>query len=570
MVDIINSPRESEAAVKQVASDIRFMNRLRSFVQALFFIIFTVLFFRVSYPLADDVTRNLFFNLDPLVLFGLALSGSAILSGFLLSAATVALTVLFGRVFCGWVCPMGTLFDWSAHAFSAGKPKPPFGKGPFASVKYYILGFFILGSLFGLTFVFFLDPLVFLFRVFTLNIYPAIIFVANGALNYLRSSAASLGFTQLSMLSYQQPAFVFALFSLLMFLTVIGLIYMERRFWCRNLCPLGALLSLLSRFSLWGRRVNDSCITCSKCAQVCPMNAIGEDFHTTSAHECIQCERCSAVCPTAAISFGFHAPGEQRYTHSPSRRGMIAASAGGMLAAFAAGASVSRQTTRSSLIRPPGARVEQDFLDTCLRCGECMKSCPTHGLQPAVSQAGFEGFFTPVLVPRIGGCEEKCNNCGKICPTGAIRNLPLEEKQYAVIGNAVIERTRCIAWEQGKLCLVCDEACPYDAIEFHMITNEKGTIQRPFVIEDKCVGCGQCEHACPVQGKAAIFVTPLNEVRKNSGSYITEKVRRLRRVKDEGIDFYKETGTPLEASPTPSPALPDSDAEEELPPGFIQ
>jgi MauM/NapG family ferredoxin protein len=372
------------------------------------------------------------------------------------------------------------------------------------------------------------------------------------------------------MLSYQQPAFVFALFSLLMFLAVIGLIYVERRFWCRNLCPLGALLSLVSRFSVWGRRVSDACITCSKCAQVCPMNAIGEDFHTTSAHECIQCVRCAAVCPTAAISFGFHTPGVQRYAHSPSRRALFAAAAGGVLAAVAAKASVSRQTTHEKLIRPPGARVEEDFLDSCLRCGECMKACPTHGLQPAVSQAGFEGFFTPVLVSRIGGCEDKCNLCGRVCPTGAIRSLPLEEKRYAVIGNAVINRSLCIAWEQGKLCLICDEACPYDSIEFRMVADEKGTIQRPFVIEDKCIGCGQCEHACPTKGDAAIYVTPINEVRKNSGSYINEKMRRLRELKDEGIDFFQETGTPRGISPKQLPAPPDSTAGEELPPGFIR
>ena len=204
-----------------------------------------------------------------------------------------------------------------------------------------------------------------------------------------------------------------------------------------------------------------------------------------------------------------------------------------------------------------------------------MKACPTHGLQPAVLQAGFEGFYTPVLMSRVGGCEDKCNLCGKICPTGAIRNLPLLEKQYAVMGNATIERNLCIAWEQGKLCLICDEICPYDAVEFRMVTDEKCTIQRPYVIEDKCVGCGMCEKACPVKGKAAIFVTPINEVRKNSGSYITEKVKRLRTVKDDNVDYYKEIRVESgEKVPQPAPSAPsapaDSMPENELPPGFIK
>jgi MauM/NapG family ferredoxin protein len=278
-----------------------------------------------------------------------------------------------------------------------------------------------------------------------------------------------------------------------------------------------------------------------------------------------------------AISFGFHAPGEQQYVVNPSRRGIMLAAAGGMLAASAAGSSVVRHTVPLKRLRPPGAMIEGDFLDTCLRCGECMKACPTHGLQPAITQAGFEGFFTPVLIPRIGGCEEKCNNCGQVCPTGAIRKLPLEEKQYAIMGNATIEKNYCIAWEQGKLCLVCDEICPYDAIEFRMVTDEKGTIQRPFVLEDKCVGCGQCEHACPVIGRAAIYVTPINEVRKNEGSYITERVKELRKVKDEGVDFYREMGDGSGQSAPTGPEKPASTAPvdttlggDELPPGFIQ
>ncbi len=185
-------------------------------------------------------------------------------------------------------------------------------------------------------------------------------------------------------------------------------------------------------------------------------------------------------------------------------------------------------------------------------------------------------MFTPVLTPRIGGCEERCNLCGVVCPTGAIRQLPLEEKQYAVIGNAVIERTRCIAWEQGKVCLICDEVCPYDAIEFRMVTDEKCTLQRPFVTEDKCVGCGQCEKGCPVNGPAAIHVTPINEVRKNEGSYITEKVKELREQykSDDQKDFFKEydtrDGETQSGESAPMPWEKNNDTKDDLPPGFIE
>jgi len=164
-----------------------------------------------------------------------------------------------------------------------------------------------------------------------------------------------------------------------------------------------------------------------------------------------------------------------------------------------------------------------------------------------------------------------CGTCVAICPTGAIRKLTLEEKQYAVIGNATINRNICIAWEQFKVCLICDEVCPYDAVEFKMVTDEKGTLQRPFVIEDKCVGCGQCESACPVKGPAAIYVTPVNEVRKNSGSYITEKVKGLREVDDETIDFYQEQGVSSEgkANVLESGQIPDEYEDDKPPPGLL-
>jgi len=382
------------------------------------------------------------------------------------------------------------------------------------------------------------------------------------------------GWYGLSMMSIEQPVFVLDIASLLIFAIVIGLIALERRFWCRNLCPLGALLAVFSRFSIRGRRVSEACISCSRCARECPMNAISEDFTDTAKRECIQCETCVRVCPVDAVSFGSVAA-DDGIAYNPERRGMIAAGVGGLVTGLAAASSANTVTTERALLRPPGAMIEKDFLDSCLRCGECMKVCPSNALQPAVFQSGFEGLFTPVLTPRIGACEEQCNLCGQVCPTGAVRKLSLEEKQYATIGNATIERTLCIAWEQGKVCLICDEVCPYDAVEFRLVEDEKGAVKRPFVIEDKCVGCGQCEKGCPVNGPAAIRVTPLNEVRKNSGSYITEKVRKLREVdEDDQADFSKELGG-QPSQPEMYDTQPESEESfdddfDDLPSGFSQ
>jgi len=549
--------------------------KLRPVVQILFLFFFLSIFLKLSYPLRDHIGENFFFNLDPLIVLALALSGSAILMTLFASVITVIASVVFGRVFCGWLCPLGSIYDLFAHILPKRKTQPAEGKGPYKNYKYYLLAFILASAVFGFSAALFFDPLVFLYRIFTFNVFPSVVLLINITMDIIRPLALKMGMMNLYMFSLEQPVFnVFGFVNLVLFLAVVGLIVVERRFWCRNLCPLGAMLSLMSRFSLWGRHVSSDCIHCSKCTRECPMNSIAEGHEDTSMRECIQCQRCETVCPTNAITFGFGSPTEQRFEVNPSRRSIIFSAVGGIVTALSAGTSRATKTTSETLLRPPGSLEEKDFLDACLRCGECMKVCPTNALQPAKLEAGIEGMFTPKLTPRVGGCEEQCNLCGQVCPTGAIRKLPVEEKQYAVIGNATIDRKLCIAWEQLKVCLICDEVCPFDAIEFKMVKDEKGTLQRPFVTEDKCVGCGQCEFGCPVKGEAAIRVLPVNEVRKNDGSYITERVKQLREVNDEGVEFYdeyeEESGTSGGAKPSMPWEQQGSDDGGDLPPGFVE
>jgi formate hydrogenlyase subunit 6/NADH:ubiquinone oxidoreductase subunit I len=158
-----------------------------------------------------------------------------------------------------------------------------------------------------------------------------------------------------------------------------------------------------------------------------------------------------------------------------------------------------------------------------------MKVCLTNGLQPATDEAGFMGVWTPILVPRKGPCERHCNMCGQVCPTQAIRSLSLDEKSYARLGQAQVDRPRCLEWGHGKACLVCDEVCPYGAIS---VGESPQQGRRGPVVDSKvCVGCGVCEKHCPVQGEAAIRVSIREEERLLKGSYITaEKTRARQRV----------------------------------------
>jgi ferredoxin len=208
-----------------------------------------------------------------------------------------------------------------------------------------------------------------------------------------------------------------------------------------------------------------------------------------------------------------------------------------------------------------------------------MKVCKTNTIQPADFEIGPEGLWTPHLVMRRAPCEKECNMCGHVCPTQAIRALPLEEKKFVKIGTAVIDRHRCIAWEQEKLCLICAEICPFNAVETRIVDNFRGMFKRPFVLEDKCTGCGYCEKACPLFGRGAIEVYSIGEERRRTGSYITESKKKLREVRDMHEAQYSadQMGSGGEAAPlSPARSGPTSPPKktpapsEGLPKGFTE
>jgi ferredoxin len=255
--------------------------------------------------------------------------------------------------------------------------------------------------------------------------------------------------------------------------------------------------------------------------------------------ECLQCRTCVEVCPHDAIRFPIAnqtIPGGEYARFNLTRRGFLSSLAGGLGAGFLVRATpATALQEKRQLIRPPGALPEPDFIRTCVRCGECMKSCVTNTLQPCVSDAGLEGLWTPKMALRFAACEQNCNVCGKVCPTQAIRSLPLDEKSHAKVGTAILKKESCLVWAQDRLCLICDEICPYNAIVFRTIDGYR----RPIVIPSHCNGCGFCETRCPVQGESAIVVVPHGEIRLKTGSYVTEAKRlQLDFTPDPGDDRF--------------------------------
>lgn len=527
------------------------MIRFRRFVQVFSLTLFLLFLALASFSGVSAAFPDIFLQMDPFLMLASAIAGRVLLSGLLPAGIVLVLGPLLGRVFCGYVCPMGTTLDGTDALFGPPKKKNYFSETLFRT-KYLVLVLMLGSALAGVSYIFFASPLSLATRVWGLVIYPAVAFLAGLFLDLIRPlgdlpGLDALTFAQIRTIRFDTQFFVF-----FFFLCIAGLAAFSPRFWCRYLCPSGALLAFVSRSPLIRRRVSDQCNQCGKCIRKCPMSAIEENAPVNTFHsECIVCRTCEAVCPEKAVSFG-RVMDKTPTRFSPARRHLVSAGVIGAGTAVIGLTSLSSlygkpgdgQVGTPGLIRPPGALNETEFLARCVRCGECMAACPTNTLQPIWFKAGFPALFSPAVTPRRGFCDPQCHECARVCPTRAMQHLNERDRIWAKTGTARIIREKCLAWEYQKSCMVCDEVCPYDAIEF--VKEKGGRIPVPHILEHKCAGCGYCEHFCPVRNQAAVVITPMDALRLTRGSYETE-------ARAKGFDLrLKPPGEPVpDASPYP-------------------
>ena len=552
--------------------------RLQRLIQALSLALFLTLLWLTAFPLTQTlIPVDLFLRLDPLAGTLIPLAARAWISNFIPALALLFAALAVGRIFCGYICPMGTTLDM-ARSLSAPRKGPrsfPYLPPALKHLNYLILIVFIATALFGISLAFWGSPIALITRFYSLLVHPLLTLLGSESLNLGRPLAETFGLASISYMQvmprrFDTVYFLFALFGLLFFLERI-----RPRFWCRYLCPAGALFGLFSLRPLWRRRVHE-CTHCGRCAANCPTGAILPQATDTAHAECITCRSCVGVCPVQGIDFAVSeapakniAPVPDMIAHEqstpllPSRRAFLTATAlGAGLASlgYISNASLlsvggDRGSVRQTgFIRPPGARPEKDFLRRCLRCAQCMKACPTGGLQPVWFAAGVEGMFSPALVSRTGPCVPECALCGVVCPSQAILPLPLEEKQQAKIGTAVVQPGLCLAWAEDRGCMVCQEVCPYGAI--FPVQNEGATFPAPVIRAQRCVGCGYCEYHCPTF-VPAITIQPLGALRRADGQY-----RAAARA--AGLDLMLASDRQL--TPEDHKIIP----EGSLPPGFAE
>lgn len=518
------------------------MRKARIITQILFLVAFLALLVDTRYTGVDHLRFpvKVFLELNPLIGLTTLLSAHWAPALLLLSLIVVGVTLVLGRVFCGWVCPFGTLLQ-TVRAIFRRRPSAPEGLWrPWQNWKYLILVAILVLAIFGFNLSGFMDPISLTIRSLSLSIGPALEQIARAILDVFyfiggpfgSAADASYDYLRAHILSFEQPKFAQGLAIGVIFIGLFSLIWIVARFWCRALCPLGALLGYLSRRSMLRLQLDpDLCTSCGDCLAGCQGAAepgtenpeeLPDEGHTTGRWrigECMHCWNCVSTCPTEAITY--------KMTFKPKspplslgRRRLLAVGVGAAAAAPLLSVGIGRARANPALIRPPGSVIEKDFLERCVKCGECMKICPTNCIHPTLFQAGFEGMWSPIMNFKIGYCEFNCTLCGQVCPTQAIEKLEPEEKQNLKIGLAFIDVNRCLPYAYQTPCIVCEEHCPTPtkAIWFE----EKGIIKRdgtievikfPHVDPDLCIGCGICENKCPVADSPAIYCTSAGEAR---------------------------------------------------------
>ncbi|MDO9265350.1 MAG: 4Fe-4S binding protein [Desulfosalsimonadaceae bacterium] len=490
-------------------------------------------------PPSQDIRINwpvpLFFHMDPLVWLSSVISARDWIAGFGWAMGILLATLFFGRFFCGFICPFGTLHHMAGAVRPALKKKEMIAANRTTNnrrIKYFLLIIILSAAAVGINFAGLLDPISFLFRSLGLAALPAGGVGLHDLFEFLAASDVKL----LNYLGYGGEALAAPVFGYenkvvqtgwiigVLFLMVLFLNRIRPRFWCRTLCPLGALLGLCSRFTvLHLEKDSDKCTHCGRCTETCQGAATPEPGLTWQTDECLMCFNCTTGCPEDALTFRFKRPAARERRFDVGRRAILSGIAAGVSLPLLGRLDGSSDKSPSpSLIRPPGSLPEPEFLDRCQRCGLCMKVCPTNVIQPALSAAGMAGFWTPTLVMTLGYCEYTCTLCTSVCPTGAIAQLSMREKIETPIriGSAFIDRGRCLPWNGNAPCIVCEEHCPTSpkAIYFKkdIITRQDGQtlpVQLPFVDLARCVGCGICENKCPVKGKPAIRTISAGESR---------------------------------------------------------
>lgn len=507
------------------------MKSLRIFAALVFFLSLSVIFIDIYELLIFKIKNSaLFFQFMPSVL-SFKNAGSLVSSGFLF---VLILTLLFGRIYCSSVCPIGIAQDLLLRIKNLFK-KNVFKYSPPFRIRYLFLIAAALSLIAGNMFVYnILDPYANFGRIMITFFRPLFILFNNTLGSLLEDYKLYLLFQT----PYPDMHFLSLLFAGFYFLLILILSF-KGRIYCNLLCPVGALLGILSGKSLFKININrESCIQCKKCEQVCKASCIDLEHKEIDNSRCVACFNCLSVCSRKSIRYGFSGQGAVKNEEPDTgKRNFLKTVLIGIPSfilpfqprkACADEFSINEKTP----VSPPGSGSISHFTENCISCHLCIGVCPSNVLEPALFDYGIKGILQPTMNYEKSFCNYECFKCSEICPTGAIEKITKKQKKEIQVGKARFIKEKCIVYTKNTDCGACSEHCPTKAVN---MVPYQGGLAIPLVEEQYCVGCGACEFACPVLPEKAIIV---------NGNEIHQKAE-IRKEEKHGIEYNAQNDFPF-------------------------
>ena len=486
------------------------LKKIRVVLSLLFLAAISILFVDINNEIVEGWSRPfLYLQFAPSLLKFLYVAGIGA-AGFIF---VIILTVIFGRVYCSSICPLGTLQDIVSFISKRFRNVNYKFRSTSNKSRYAILLFvsllLVTGTNFGLLL---LDPFSNFGRFLSSLVRPVFVFLNNGLVfalevfdNYSLYPVEIKGFN-----------FVSAIIPALVLAVVINLSYKYGRLYCNVICPVGTLLSIISKYPVFRVVINkDHCNGCGFCESVCKSECIDSQMKLIDATRCVGCFNCLGVCHSGRITFKMTIGEKTRKmlssNVSESRRdffrkiGIYYIGLNGLVKVEKKiDVYVENETPVVMItpISPPGSLSLKHFTDKCTSCHLCISACPTQVLQPSFLDYGFSGMLQPMLDYKKSFCNYGCTACLNVCPTGAIMPTQLDDKRLIQIGKAKFVKENCVVETQGTDCGACAEHCPTKAVK--MVPHQD--LRIPEVTEDICIGCGACEYACPSKPWKSIYV----------------------------------------------------------------
>lgn len=487
------------------------LRRSRIIISAIIFILFFLIFvdFRSLIPARyHDIILYLQFVPSAIRFIE---AKSLLAAGF---TVVLVLTLISGRSYCSFLCPLGIgqdIFSRIGGRFRKKFRRYGFRR-PFTILRYSLLALTLIFTLtWGIQVISLIDPYSIFGRFMTWFVRPAVLVINN----FLSGILGKFDIYTLSNVTIKTFPLISYAVPIAFFILVGTLSFTKGRLYCNAVCPVGTFLGLISRVSILRIKFNeDSCTRCGRCSMRCKSSCIDFLKHDIDITRCVVCFNCVSTCQEKALSFGLVKRKSKIHETDESRRKVIAAS---LMLLFGISRSASAQDkpvpkpkkdstvkeNKTSPVCPPGGLSIESFNKNCTACSLCISACPNGVLQPALKQYGIAGFMQPVMDYHKSFCTYNCTICTEICPTNALQPLLLEAKKLTQIGKATFIKDNCIVKTEKTACGACSESCPTKAV--YMIPYE-GNLVIPEVNSEICIGCGHCEFACPTVPYKAIFV----------------------------------------------------------------